>query len=413
MEIIRDDAFTIARMPGDMAPSPHLYLTNCVLSGPYYTVNGRPAYLQADPESNILRIVGGHQGLALNFALGKDGPYMANKTVRHYGVTALRVPEDGANKSFWVWAELSENDRITFGLEDTALYEVTHSYKEPTSPKQGDYWFDMEANEMKRWNSQVPAWQPVRRIIIGKIGVGSDGNIYSMTSYPFRKDFAELHPEYINYDGVDFVTGGEFTAEHFDKWKENPTVVENVLNNYQAFRALVQSSKAKDAADRLASDIHYRTMLLGNPFTETFVWGKEPYQTVPYFVESLFNKGEKSTYVSLAATRPNGYAGTSSILVRGGSSSNENTVYYRIQIDVTKYNTLTIHTRAEDSEITNRLIIKLGNTTLVNEAYSNTNWTKRTFNISNYTGVQMLLLHSKGSYVSPYGSYFFGITLSQ
>lgn len=389
MEIIRDDAFTIARMPGDMAPSPHLYLTNCVLSGPYYIENGRPAYLQADPESNILRIVGGHQGLALNFALGKDGPYMANKTIRHYGVTALRVPEDGANKSFWVWAQLEDDDRITFGLEDAALYKVTHSYKEPTNPNQGDYWFDMDANEMKRWNSQVPAWQPVRRIIIGKIGVGSDGNIYSMTSYPFRKDFAELHREYINFDGVSFVTGGQYAAENYEKWWQNVDVVENVVENYQAFKAMVFSDYVDGIFNRIFSYPGGLTKALGSPYADSLIWGAEPYETRENVLQQLFNNLTKTGTVTLpdSSQRPERYKNSKIISINREGS-------ILLDLDFTDYKMLRLYAGRASSSGTN-LQVKIGSTTLLNIDFPISDpWSERTLDISNYNGIQTLEIYN-------------------
>lgn len=407
MEIIRDDAFTIARMPGDMAPSPHLYLTNCVLSGPYYTVNGRPAYLQADPESNILRIVGGHQGLALNFALGKDGPYMANKTVRHYGVKALRVPANGANKSFWVWAELDENDRITFGLEDTALYEVTHSYKEPTSPKQGDYWFDMEANEMKRWNSQVPAWQPVRRIIIGKIGVGSDGNIYSMTSYPFRKDFAELHREYINFDGVSFVTGGQYMAENYEKWWQNVDVVENVVENYQAFKAIVFSDYVNGIFDRIFSYPGGLAKVLGSQYVDTFVWGKKPYETKPVVFNKLYEKMNKSSDVSVQTISNPGSINLGDFdNVRVIQLPRNNSIW--MSIDVTEYSRLHVYLGRVSSTNTRCRVVLQG--VVLFEGLVGL-LSERVFNISEFTGISTLTITNTDD--DAYHIRVFGIKLTR
>jgi len=387
MEIVRDDGFRIVRMPEefDGAP-PHLYLSNCILSGPYYTNNGRPAFLQAEPNSNVLRIVGGWTGLVLNFALGRKGPFYANKTVRHYDVATLVIPPGNENKTFWVWAQLEPDDRITFGLDDKSMVDVYHSRTMPSNPKDGDYWFDIEENVMKRFSTLAGDWTIVRRIIIGKIGVGSDGYIYSMTSYAMRKDFAELYPEYINYDGVSFVTGGQYVAENYEKWWQNADVVENVVENYQAFKAMVFSDYVDGIFGRIFSYPGGLTKALGSPYADSLIWGAEPYETRENVLQQLFNNITKTTErVTLSASSPERYKNSRVISIDLESS-------IRLNLDFTDYKILRLYTGRISGIYPAGLQVKIGSTILLNINDAGA-WTERIFDISNYNGIQTLEIY--------------------
>jgi hypothetical protein len=228
------------------------YISNCVLSGKYYPENGKPAFLQSSEYSNILDIVGDKVGLVLNFALGKEGDFYKNKTVTHYGTTSLEVPgEKGESKSYYVWAELTDvvNCTLEFGfspkseLVDGSWNETNEYYfqtSEPTNPVVGDHWYNTKTNVMKHYDHWeeinddgeqvvVENWVEKNRIILGLIGVGTDNYVYSITSYPLRKDFADIYPEYTNYDGVSFQTDGEYIAMNVDDWITNQNIVDNIL----------------------------------------------------------------------------------------------------------------------------------------------------------------------------------------
>lgn len=259
--------FQIKKMPrgfrGYLGGSNQIYIGGCVLSGPYRKENGKPAYLQSKEYSRRLNIVGGRIGLILNFALGKEKDIHKNRTVTHYGTTSVEVPADPAN-AYYVWAELADDGySLGFGLtEKDKDYgkvadgkDLQYSFRAPSSPKVGDYWFDFGENHMKIYRNKevekpgggievVHYWEKVRRIILGWIGIGWDGYIYSMTSFPMNHRYAKLYPELIEYDGVSFLTDGEYIARSANQWVNNEEIAHNVSLSSVAMDTVVNSPEA-------------------------------------------------------------------------------------------------------------------------------------------------------------------------
>ena len=234
------------------------YINNGVVSGPYYANNGKPNYLQSFEYTNKLNIIGGRVGLLVNFALGKEGNFYINKSASHFGREILLMDSPG---SYYVYAEYDEGtQQMSFGYSPKK--NITHSSVEPESPEVEDYWFDVGENVMKyRIGQEVEnggeitmeySWQQVNRAVIGWVGVGTDGFVYSMTSFPLHYWFAEQYDEFVNYDGVSFITDGQYYANNMSAIVDNEEIMTNMSLSSVAMNAVVASETAMNAV--LASE---------------------------------------------------------------------------------------------------------------------------------------------------------------
>ncbi|SKC57530.1 hypothetical protein [Maledivibacter halophilus] len=231
---------------GYMGLTNQLYVSGGVLSGPHYA-NGKPSYMQSLEYSRKLNITGGRVGLIINFALGVTGGLFVNRSIAHYGTYVLEMPES-PDKAYFIWAELN-NDGATMSFGYSIKKKLTYSRFEPENPVTGDYWFDIPSNIMKLRRSREVEdvsgeivleyyWEEVKRVILGWIAQGTDGCIYSMTSFPLHYWFSEQYPEHIKYDGVSIQTDGRFIAENYEHWKDNVDICTNVANSSVARDAI-------------------------------------------------------------------------------------------------------------------------------------------------------------------------------
>ncbi len=216
-----------------------LYVSGGVLSGPHYA-NGKPSYLQSLEYSRKLNITGGRVGLIINFALGVTGGLFVNRSIAHYGTYVLEMPES-PDQAYYIWAELND-DGATMSFGYTTKKGLIYSRFEPENPVTGDYWFDIPNNFMKiRRSREVEDvsgeivleyyWEEVKRVILGWIAQGTDGYIYSMTSFPLHYWFSREYAEYVKYDGVSFQNDGKYIAENYYAWKDNVEICTNAANS--------------------------------------------------------------------------------------------------------------------------------------------------------------------------------------
>jgi len=227
------------------------YISAGVLSGPHYP-NGKPAFMQSWAYSRKLHITGGRVGLIVNFALGVTGGLFVNRSIAHYGTYVLEMPEN-PDEAYYIWAELN-TDGATMSFGFSTKKKLTYSRFEPENPVTGDYWFDIPNNMLKyRKSREVEGpsgeieiehyWEEVKRVILGWIAQGTDGYIYSMTSFPLHYWFSKEYPEYVKYDGVSFQTDGSFIAENYEAWKDNVDICTNAANSSVARDTIYYEAK--------------------------------------------------------------------------------------------------------------------------------------------------------------------------
>lgn len=215
----------------------------------------KPGFLRSNISSNILNIfANSNDPLRLFFSLG------LHSGGNNHGLWNGIIKQLDQNKNItvtetsYIYAEIdnSADDNIKFGtlpyFNNICYYQV----EEPSSKQNNTHWFDIKTNWMKIWNNNLNKWIIKIRIILGLIGCGNDGNIYTIKSYIPNKGISDSYelmwPNYQNpwahYDGVSFVTDGYFVAQQASYWVNDHVVCQAVANNPLALQAVSENPTA-------------------------------------------------------------------------------------------------------------------------------------------------------------------------
>lgn len=206
-------------------------------------------HIEAQTGSDKVTVSPGDTRLDLVFPLGKnaDDEFVFSKK---YIMADVDVT---VSNSGYIYAYLDSDDKVKFDTTDDVNF--TYSRSKPSSPGDGDIWFDIVNNTYKQYNDAESSWESKDRVVLGKVGVGSNGYVYSVKSYFPNKAIADFEASKYNneenpwqfYDGVSFKTDGEFCAQQADQWVDDETICEAVFNNTIATEAVAKSHTARVA----------------------------------------------------------------------------------------------------------------------------------------------------------------------
>jgi hypothetical protein len=215
----------------------HIYIANSVLGGSYLDTKNKPNYLRAPISSNIVTVVGEEFPLYLVFALGKDDfGEVVNAIICIESDFYVEVPQ--VSGGYYIYAEYNYG-QIIFGYSNKT--DITYSKDAPSNPADGEYWFTYEDNCMYMFDGTEWVW--INRIILGWVGVGADGNIYSLTTFPFHYGFAKFNPEYIYTE----VTGNDYLKLNYEQWINNLVILDAVFRSEEAMNAVCSYEPSRDA----------------------------------------------------------------------------------------------------------------------------------------------------------------------
>jgi len=225
----------------------------------------RPGFFRANENSNILRIAASENDpLSIVFSTGlvtdthTEYPRRFKSFIKKYKQTK-RIE---LSETSYIYAQVDsyEDNTIQFGSIPKSVSEnVYFDVKEPDNPQEYDYWYDIKENWLKKYEWSVWAnefqWNKETKVILGLVGVGNDGYIYSMQTWFPNKGIADMWNKfydnsenpYMHYDGVSFVTDGKFTAQNAPEWVDSHEICEAVSNNPLALAAVEDSQTAIDA----------------------------------------------------------------------------------------------------------------------------------------------------------------------
>lgn len=249
------------------------YLQSGIISGPTYAASEisygepKPAYLRSSANTNVLTIYctpvdplrlvfaiglesannGGNEGALRNYIARIQDQETISMTGNNAYVYAY-VNENSYpdNPEYWTVEYGIENEKLSTGVDRQFYFQRT----QPASPNDGDLWFDLDNNYLKQYSSSGAVWNSVKRVYLGKIGVGNNGYIYTMQSWFPNLGIARYYdsqytPWYEHplrhYDGVSFLTNGEFTAISASQWANNTTIAESITGNRIAMEAVSNS----------------------------------------------------------------------------------------------------------------------------------------------------------------------------
>lgn len=260
------------------------YIQTGIISGQSYTsaqVAGglpKPSYLQIAANSAVVTVVGTQTApLRIVFPLGlhdantggEIGAWRSftSKTVANNNVTVTTT------NSAWVYAEINENGQpnnvnawtIDFDSENSKDKIYTTSTTEPTSPGNGDLWFDVLNNKLYKYSTDDARFNQVKRVYLGEAGIGNNGFIYTIQSWFPNREYANYQdsfyePYYENpwrlFDGVSFLTNGLYTAAEAANWANNATIAQSAAGNQIAMNAIANSATALDETKIAANSVN-------------------------------------------------------------------------------------------------------------------------------------------------------------
>jgi len=246
------------------------YLQSGIISGPTYAASEiaygqpKPAYLRSEANTNLLTIYCTPvDPLRLVFAIGLESANNGGNegALRNYIARiqdAETIPMAGNNA--YVYAYVNENGQpndpeywtVEYGIENATLNngvdrEFYFQRSAPGSPNGGDLWFDLDNNYLKQYNTSGAVWEEVKRVYLGKIGVGNSGYIYTMQSWFPNLGIARFYDQQYtpwyehplrHYDGVSFLTDGLFTALDANDWANNTVIAQSITGNRIAMEAV-------------------------------------------------------------------------------------------------------------------------------------------------------------------------------
>jgi hypothetical protein len=248
------------------------YIQTGIISGQSYTsaqVGGgipKPSYLQIAANSAVVTVVGSQtEPLRLVFPLGLHNANTGGEIGAWRSFTSKTVANNtvtvSVSEKAWVYAEINENGEpnntnawtIDYGHEIGVGKTYTGSQTEPTSPIDGDVWFDITNNKLFKYNNSLAQWEWKKRVYLGEAGVGDNGYIYTISSWFPNREYANyqdsFYPVYYEnpyrlFDGVSFTTNGLYTAAEAANWANNYTIAEGAAGNQIAMNAIANSATA-------------------------------------------------------------------------------------------------------------------------------------------------------------------------
>ena len=260
------------------------YIQTGIISGQSYTsaqVAGglpKPSYLQIAANSAVVTVVGsGDAPLRIVFPLGLHDANTGGEIGAWRSFTG-KVTANGTatvttTNSAWVYAEINENGQpnnvnawtIDFDSENSKDKVYTTSTTEPTSPGNGDLWFDVLNNKLYKYSTDDARFNQVKRVYLGEAGIGNSGYIYTIQSWFPNREYANyqdsFYPVYYEnpwrfFDGVSFLTNGLYTAGEAANWGNNATIAQGAAGNQIAMNAIANSATALDETKIAANSVN-------------------------------------------------------------------------------------------------------------------------------------------------------------
>jgi len=250
------------------------FIQQGVISGRYYSAdevaygNPKPGYLEPSANSNVVTVVASTAvPLRLVFALGlhdanTGGEIGSWRTFTGKTSSNVSVTVSSSEKG-WIYAEINENGQpnnpgawtITYANEPAKDRTYSSQETEPVAPVDGDVWFNPITNVLKKYNGDTSQWDTKKRVYLGEAGVGNNGYVYTVQSWYPELGYAQyqdsFYPPYYenpwrHYDGVSFLTDGQYTAMEAANWANNFTIGQAVAGNATAMNAIANSAFAME-----------------------------------------------------------------------------------------------------------------------------------------------------------------------
>jgi len=248
------------------------FIQQGVISGRYYSAdevaygNPKPGYLEPSANSNVVTVVASSAiPLRLVFALGlhdanTGGEIGSWRTFTGKTSSNVNVTVSSSEKG-WIYAEINENGQpnnpgawtITYANEPAKDRTYSSQETEPVAPVDGNVWFNPITNLLKKYNSDTSQWETKKRVYLGEAGIGNNGYVYTVQSWYPELGYAQyqdsFYPPYYenpwrHYDGVSFLTDGQYTAMEAANWANTFTVAQAVAGNQIAMNAVANSAFA-------------------------------------------------------------------------------------------------------------------------------------------------------------------------
>jgi hypothetical protein len=260
------------------------FIQQGVISGRYYSAeevaygNPKPGYLEPSANSDVVTVVASTAvPLRLVFALGlhdanTGGEIGSWRTFTGKSVSNVSVTVSSSEKG-WIYAEINENGQpnnpgawtIAYANEPAKDRIYSAQVDEPVAPVDGNIWFSPITNLLKKYNEDTSQWETKKRVYLGEAGIGNNGYVYSVQSwYPelgyaqYQDSFYEPYYEnpWRHYDGVSFLTDGQYTAMEAANWANNATIGQAVAGNQIAMNAVANSATAMDNITQAANTMN-------------------------------------------------------------------------------------------------------------------------------------------------------------